>query len=94
MTPPAAGRVPLIEPLDAAERLNEDDMATRREAEFLADALRVQQLRAAGGEVVTQGVCTNCGEACRPHCVYCDADCRADHEARLAALARQRKPLG
>lgn len=85
---------PLLEPLGAAERLAEDDMATRREAEFLADALETQRLRAAGGELVVRGVCTNCGQACLPQCVYCDADCRADHEARLAALARQRNRLG
>lgn len=83
------GSVPLIDPLPPDERLCEEDMAARREAEFLADALAVQALRAAGGCVVQQGVCSNCGQACLPRAVYCDADCRADHEARLAVLARQ-----
>lgn len=84
----------LLEPLADGERLAEDDMATRREAEFLTDALLAQQLRATGGELVVRGVCTNCGAACLPQCVYCDAECRADHEARLAAIARQRGSLG
>jgi hypothetical protein len=91
--PGAHGR-PLIDPMDASERLSADDLASRREAEFLADALAVQQLRAAGGELVQPGVCTNCGERCLPRAVYCDADCRADHEHRLRATARQRRPLG
>jgi uncharacterized OB-fold protein len=86
---PRAGHAPLIEPLSPDERLNDDDMASRREAEFTADALAVQQLRARGGEVIQRGVCTNCGAACFPHVVYCDADCRADHEARLKVLARR-----
>ena len=85
---------PLLEPLAAGERLSADDMATRREAEFLADALMAQQLRATGGALVKQGLCTNCGAACAPRAVYCDADCRADHERRLLAHARQRPLLG
>lgn len=82
---------PLIDPLEPGERLSADDEATRREAEFLADALAVQQLRARGGELIESGVCTNCRAACKPGTVYCDADCRADHEARQARQARLRR---
>jgi hypothetical protein len=70
------------------ERLGQDDMATRREGEFLAAALRQQAARAAK-TAATAGSCANCGEACLPQTVYCDADCRADHEARLRVQARQ-----
>jgi len=85
MTVPPA--VPLIDPLDPDERLSADDMATRREEEFLAHARLAQQARAAGGDVIRQGVCSNCGLACQPQAVYCDADCRADHEQRLQRAA-------
>jgi hypothetical protein len=87
-------RTPLIEPLPSNERLSEEDMATRREGEFLADALAAHELRAAGGEPIRRGVCTNCGEPCNRLTVYCDAACREDHEARIARHARQRKSLG
>lgn len=75
---------------DEAERLSADDQATRRAEEFLAAALDVQRLRAAGGEVVQPGVCTNCGERCLPQAVYCDRECRADHERRVMAGRRLR----
>ncbi len=67
---------------DTSERLSADDMATRREAEFLAAALRVQAGRAAAS-AHSAGVCGNCAEQCLPLAVYCDEDCRADHERRL-----------
>lgn len=67
---------------DTSERLSADDMATRREAEFLAAALRVQAGRAAAA-AHTPGTCGNCRELCLPLAVYCDEDCRADHEWRL-----------
>jgi hypothetical protein len=63
------------------ERLTGDDLATRREEEFLQVALRDQQRRGARS-LSTPGLCSNCGEACLPLAVYCDADCREDHEAR------------
>lgn len=74
---------------DPVERLSADDMATQREAEFLADALLAQQLKAAGGMAVLPGLCTYCHQPCMPRTVYCDTDCRADHEAELRTLARQ-----
>ena len=76
------------------ERLGADDMAKRREEEFRELALAQHELQAAGGQLVQAGVCTNCGERCHPRAVYCDADCRADHEARLQRQARQRRRLG
>lgn len=80
---------PLIEPLDAAERLSPDDMATRREAEFLADAMAGHQ-RAAGASGVPRGVCAYCGRQCLLSTwVYCDTQCREEHEEQLARQARQ-----
>lgn len=81
---------PLIEPLEPDERLSQEDMAARRADEFLASALAAQ-VRAAGGLVLVRGVCAACGDRCHPATVYCDPDCRADHEARMAVLARQGK---
>ena len=74
---------------DPTERLSADDMATQREAEFLAHALLAQQVKAAGGMAVLPGVCTYCGERCLPRAVYCDSECKADHEAELVTLVRQ-----
>lgn len=76
------------EGVDPEERLGPDDMATRREGEFLAAALRRQALRAAA-DAAAPGTCSNCGDRCLPQAVYCDADCRADHERRRRVLARQ-----
>lgn len=69
------------------ERLSsDDDLATRREEEFRAAALREAARKVDQAE---PGTCANCGEACLPQAVYCDADCRADHEARKLRAARQ-----
>ena len=73
---------------DGTERLSADDMATRREGEFLAAALRAQTAAAAVGGA-RPGLCSNCGAACLPQAVYCDDDCRSDHEHRRRVLARQ-----
>ena len=75
------------------ERLNDDDMATQREAEFLA-AAQLRQSQRAAELASTPGVCTNCDRACLPLAVYCDEDCRADHEQRSQRQARLRKKLG
>lgn len=82
-------RLGAAEPNDPTERLSADDQATQREAEFLAHALLAQQLKARNGLAVQQGVCTWCQQACMPRTVYCDSECRADHEDELATLARQ-----
>lgn len=74
--------------MEPSERLSADDQATQRDAEFLAAALARQAVRVAGVRHV-QGVCSNCGVACLPLAVYCDEDCRADHERRLQVLRRQ-----
>jgi RNA polymerase-binding transcription factor DksA len=74
---------------DPLERLSADDQATQREEEFLADALIEQQRQArAEAALAKPGVCSNCGQACLPAAVYCDADCRDDHEKRRAVKAR------
>lgn len=73
---------------DDSERLSADDLATRREAEFLADAIEAQRLDAARQAAAPRGVCVNCGQRCLPRAVYCDDDCKSDHETRVAALRR------
>ena len=73
-----------IEQRDPCERLSADDQATQREAEFRQHAMLQQQGRVARTPAAVQGVCTNCGEPCLPLAVYCDEDCRADHEFREA----------
>lgn len=73
---------------DEPERLSADDLATRREGEFLADALDMQRRRAEAMNRSTPGVCTHCGEVCLPLAVYCDDDCRADHELRMQRRQR------
>lgn len=74
--------------IDPSERLGEDDMATRREGEFLAAALRAHS-RTAALHKATPGTCANCAAVCLPQAVYCDEDCRADHELRRKVLGRQ-----
>lgn len=70
------------------ERLSADDQATARDAEFLADALLAQRLAAARAGQHPRGLCANCGSSCAPRAVYCDDECRADHEVRVRAEAR------
>lgn len=66
---------------DATEVLTVDDQATAREAEFLARALHNHHAQAAA-DVSAPGRCANCGAVCMPRAVYCDLECRADHEDR------------
>jgi hypothetical protein len=75
---------PLITGADdgAPERLTGDDLATKREEEFRALAL-AEQARKSAVQRSVPGTCGNCGQACLPLAVYCDEDCRADHEHRL-----------
>lgn len=79
----------LVGTYDRTEVATVDDQAARRSDEFLAMALLKQQLKAQGGILTQAGVCTWCAEPCKPATVYCDAECRADHEAELTMLARQ-----
>lgn len=73
------------------ERLADpEDQAQRAADMFLGQALAGQQLRAAKLRHGTPGVCSNCGEVCLPTAVYCDAQCREDHESRVRAEQRQR----
>ena len=78
----------LLPEVDRTERRCPDDEATLREGEFLAAALHQQAMRAAAASAAP-GTCANCGERCLPQTVYCDADCRGDHERRLKVRARQ-----
>lgn len=72
---------------DQCEVRTADDQATDREVEFRELALLNQRLAAAREPRAVPGVCTNCGEQCLPLAVYCDRECRADHEHRLTRLA-------
>lgn len=81
-------RVGVLVERDDLERQSADDLATTRDAEFLADALLTHQVAAAAQQPLPRGVCANCGEACAPRAVYCDEDCKADHEQRVRARAR------
>ena len=65
-----------------------DDLAAHRADEFVALARMAQALRSQGGQVLQRGVCASCAAPCAPQALYCDADCRADHEREMAALAR------
>lgn len=61
-------------------------MATAREAQFTAAALAVARRPVVQAPL---GRCANCQAQCLPTAKYCDEDCRADHERRLATLRRQ-----
>lgn len=73
---------------DNTERLSPDDMATLREAQFRAAALAAHAQAACQAQR-TPGLCANCRQPCLPQAAYCDADCRADDEARLQVRRRQ-----
>lgn len=76
--------------VDGNERLSADDQATLAEEQHLAAALNAQRLAANAQQLLKPGTCANCAAACLPQAVYCDTDCRADHEQRLAVRARTR----
>jgi len=74
---------------DTTERLSPDDMANVRNEQFLQAALLTQRAAAARAAKGVPGVCTNCRAACLPHAVYCDDDCKADHQHREAVARKQ-----
>ena len=74
---------------DVDERMSPDDMATLREAQHLQAALLAQQARAEAGPRAVPGVCSTCGSVAQAAAVYCDDDCRADHQHRLDVRTRQ-----
>ncbi len=61
---------------------------------FLSAAWQRQQQRAQALPEGTPGVCSNCTQRCLPMAVYCDEECRADHERRERVHARMRTSLG
>lgn len=79
---------PIAQDVDGTERLSADDMATQREAQFLAASL-AHHRAASTQRQAKPGTCANCGAACLPLAVYCDEDCQADHAHRQQILARQ-----
>lgn len=78
----------MIPAVDPTERLSADDLATQRDAEFTAAALSAARRPVAAS---TPGVCANCGARLPSLAVYCDADCRADHEHRQGLSQRGRR---
>lgn len=78
---------PVGDPTDRPSSV--DDMATMREEQFNAAALA-----AARRPVVPSapGVCQNCGDRLASLAVYCDTDCRADHERRQLSQRRVGRP--
>jgi hypothetical protein len=83
-----SARRAIADAVDGAERLSADDQATQREGQFLAAALAAQHQQAARLRHAP-GVCANCQARCLPLAVFCDEDCRADHEHRQRVLQRQ-----
>ena len=79
---------PLATDIDGSERLSPDDQATQREEQFLASALAAQQ-QAGARRQGTPGRCAYCTSVCLPLAVYCDDECRRDHEQHLQVLRRQ-----
>lgn len=67
--------------VDRAERLNEDDQAARAAQRFLEGSL-LSHRRATAQQPGTPGICRNCGERSPTLAIYCDDDCRTDHERR------------
>ena|GEM_PF-1126230 len=72
----------------ADERLSADDLASRLEGQALASALAKHRTAAAGLRR-QPGICANCSETCLPLAVYCDDECRGEHERRVQILRRQ-----
>ena len=75
--------------VDASERLSADDMATRREGEFLTAALRRVAQQAAQAAPAPGGRCLYCRAPLAPEARYCDDDCQADHAHELGIWRRQ-----
>lgn len=67
---------------DPSEHLTADDQAALQSAQFAERALLVQRLAASAAPRAVPGRCANCGGACAAPAVYCDEDCREDHERR------------
>ena len=89
---PDAHQLPERQPLtdhDTTERLGVDDMAAVCAEEHLSAAMLGHQRSVLATQASAPGVCSNCGAACLPAAVYCDDDCRQDHEARLQTQRRQ-----
>jgi len=79
---------PIAADVDGSERLSADDQATQREQQFLAAALAAQQ-EVSQAVISRRGTCSACGAQCLPLAVYCDDECRAEHEQRQLILRRQ-----
>ncbi|WP_457425643.1 hypothetical protein [Roseateles sp. P5_E7] len=89
---PDARTLPERPPLtdhDATERLGAEDMAALHAEQLLNVAKLAHQRTAEAALASVPGVCTNCGGECLPRAVYCDDDCREDHEDRVQTLRRQ-----
>ena len=67
---------------DPSEHLTADDQAALQSAQFAERALLAQRLAASAAPRAVPGRCSNCGGGCSAPAVYCDEDCREDHERR------------
>lgn len=67
---------------DPSEHLTADDQAALQAAQFEERALLAHMLAAAAAPRPVPGVCANCAGICTAPAVYCDEDCREDHERR------------
>ena len=76
------------DPLDAAERLNEEDLASRLEDQARTLALARIQRDAGGGEGLRPGICGNCRARIADVLRWCDEDCRADWARRVGRDVR------
>ena len=57
------------------------------EHDFVEEAL--QRQRNKKPNMVPRGTCLNCGETIALNLIYCDLDCKEDHEYRKAIRANQ-----
>lgn len=70
------------------DRLGADDLATLRDGQFTASAIAAQLARGAVRQS-TPGRCLNCQASIEAPAIYCDDDCRDDHEAREKIARRK-----
>lgn len=75
---------------DTTERMGPDDMATLRDEQHLQAALLRQRQAAMAMPGSKPGTCSNCSQPCLPAAVYCDEDCRADHQHRVTVQRKQK----
>lgn len=61
------------------------DTASEHEQELRDDAIAAIRRKSAEHLLPAVGICWNCEAIVPPGVLYCDADCREDHSARVKA---------